>query len=1213
MMELLDAEEFKDGNEMSLKSGKVDQDSLKLNSRGFDSKHCVESTVDKQYEGKRHRTRPDKYGDNHSSERRKFSEKPGRRKERHQSRSTEDKHVHHRSRERSTRRKHKRSRSRSREKSSQSSQEGDSNLGEKTKMWKENESSTTEPLRRENEMSGFMLSDDQVELDHGKINRKDTGGHSCFREGSISKVRSRGVKSPSTEVEAHRTRSPSARHNFDDCHIDQVQNKRHKFNSPDLCENSVSKDRYLNSDQRHRRRRSRSRSGSHSRHNRQYRSSHRRQRSRSNSRDNSRSQHRERSGSQTDESKFGISQRRQKSRTRSREHRIREDGRADNSEDGQKRIGEEDERSRKYPQSKSESRHEYRNYDVRSGERKQVREREFDVSNAEVRSSDSERMKRRRSKSAEKNWSGYADRTFNHKFNNIRGNRGNRWISGSRDERGKVDRAFHETYRGNFRQNRWRSDIEDSGHDRRDPKARGQIETQDWHDRSRQQHEDRGQETHYDDGQHLEDMVVKSLAKLRQDSDSVKDSNVVTSDQENRSLSSQNRREDDQSTIPVLLTKKSVYVKSDVSKSCDQTLQLENSNCPRDRTESSSNESTLKGHVYSSRDRPVRHPRAGHPHFQGEFRPSAQLPHFEFQRRGRPPMPLSRGMIPPPMGVRLPPGLVQPRVIVAPFHMHPPAIRDGSRPPINWHIVGPMSAHPSPPVGPGRPMVQVGGFIRTQVPVEFLAGPPLMTAPGQFSHPPPFQPRLPPLPPHSMPAVNNQGVPLQPLPVRTGDPIRMQQPIALMHPHHIRMPSHEPRPGVVDVSNLASLHAIVSSRPPPATVNVGIPPPILPMRITGPAEAPPRYGFLASSQGNDPNTTNSSPTPPPPPPPAAVSMLDPRLNPMKPFSQQQLHFAPCHSSSSTSDESVKSDLLDEHDSPRSTKEHANENVMESGSPERHFRTSESLHSASSVGSGCSPQHTIEDAYAEALFEEPYNRPSEESDAQIVLHIPPENSSHIPDKSLHIPENLPMLSGASHKFVSTKMQDSVEATSTAINDAGYKHLNHDEEQALIPEIVNPMESPDGGQFMKESSLFGSTNPLNVSARTLDLIQVADLQKVLETVRTSVLSNEEEEEEEEAKSQDKRLFMPDRMDQIAEEVKLALKPHFGKGLIDKDEYKDIMRKTVPKIFNSKSSLDRARIQTFVQEYVNRIVKSRKSEKAKKPSSQSHKPPKHYARIS
>ena len=37
----------------------------------------------------------------------------------------------------------------------------------------------------------------------------------------------------------------------------------------------------------------------------------------------------------------------------------------------------------------------------------------------------------------------------------------------------------------------------------------------------------------------------------------------------------------------------------------------------------------------------------------------------------------------------------------------------------------------------------------------------------------------------------------------------------------------------------------------------------------------------------------------------------------------------------------------------------------------------------------------------------------------------------------------------------------------------------------------------------------------------------------------------------------------MEQIAEEVKVALKPHFSKNLITKEEYKDIMRKAVPKV--------------------------------------------------
>ena len=35
---------------------------------------------------------------------------------------------------------------------------------------------------------------------------------------------------------------------------------------------------------------------------------------------------------------------------------------------------------------------------------------------------------------------------------------------------------------------------------------------------------------------------------------------------------------------------------------------------------------------------------------------------------------------------------------------------------------------------------------------------------------------------------------------------------------------------------------------------------------------------------------------------------------------------------------------------------------------------------------------------------------------------------------------------------------------------------------------------------------------------------------------------------------------------EEVKLAIKPYYAKGRIDKDEYKDIMRKAVPKVSSS-----------------------------------------------
>ena len=38
---------------------------------------------------------------------------------------------------------------------------------------------------------------------------------------------------------------------------------------------------------------------------------------------------------------------------------------------------------------------------------------------------------------------------------------------------------------------------------------------------------------------------------------------------------------------------------------------------------------------------------------------------------------------------------------------------------------------------------------------------------------------------------------------------------------------------------------------------------------------------------------------------------------------------------------------------------------------------------------------------------------------------------------------------------------------------------------------------------------------------------------------------------------------RQERVVEEVKLAIKPHYSKGKIDKNEYKEIMRKAVPKV--------------------------------------------------
>lgn len=61
---------------------------------------------------------------------------------------------------------------------------------------------------------------------------------------------------------------------------------------------------------------------------------------------------------------------------------------------------------------------------------------------------------------------------------------------------------------------------------------------------------------------------------------------------------------------------------------------------------------------------------------------------------------------------------------------------------------------------------------------------------------------------------------------------------------------------------------------------------------------------------------------------------------------------------------------------------------------------------------------------------------------------------------------------------------------------------------------------------------------------------------------------------------------RHEQIVDEVKLALKPFFKHGEINKDDYKLIMRKSVEKIKESSSSVDRDRVIRLVKKYIKKI---------------------------
>merc|ERR1719273_2909636 len=70
-------------------------------------------------------------------------------------------------------------------------------------------------------------------------------------------------------------------------------------------------------------------------------------------------------------------------------------------------------------------------------------------------------------------------------------------------------------------------------------------------------------------------------------------------------------------------------------------------------------------------------------------------------------------------------------------------------------------------------------------------------------------------------------------------------------------------------------------------------------------------------------------------------------------------------------------------------------------------------------------------------------------------------------------------------------------------------------------------------------------------------------------------------------EKFLKKVQRQERIVEEIKLVLKPYYNRKKINKDDYKDILRKCVPKIYNSKvQEIDPIKIQKLVKGYVKKI---------------------------
>ncbi|KAG5681418.1 hypothetical protein PVAND_010856 [Polypedilum vanderplanki] len=78
-----------------------------------------------------------------------------------------------------------------------------------------------------------------------------------------------------------------------------------------------------------------------------------------------------------------------------------------------------------------------------------------------------------------------------------------------------------------------------------------------------------------------------------------------------------------------------------------------------------------------------------------------------------------------------------------------------------------------------------------------------------------------------------------------------------------------------------------------------------------------------------------------------------------------------------------------------------------------------------------------------------------------------------------------------------------------------------------------------------------------------------------------------------NKDKFLKKSLRIERVAEEVKLVLKPHYNKKHITKEEYKEILRKSVPKICHNKTGeINIQKITQLIEAYIKKVRYKRKA---------------------
>merc|ERR1712061_986545 len=134
---------------------------------------------------------------------------------------------------------------------------------------------------------------------------------------------------------------------------------------------------------------------------------------------------------------------------------------------------------------------------------------------------------------------------------------------------------------------------------------------------------------------------------------------------------------------------------------------------------------------------------------------------------------------------------------------------------------------------------------------------------------------------------------------------------------------------------------------------------------------------------------------------------------------------------------------------------------------------------------------------------------------------------------------------------------------------------------LSDFFEPPKTPKRNKSLKRGKTMAAQKTRSKSTVQMKLID--DKLKIIDDVPTSAV---------EMAVKEKFLKKVQRQERIVEEIKMVLKPFYNKKKINKDDYKEILRKCVPKVCHSKKGdINPTKIQKLVKGYVRKYHHSRK----------------------